>query len=131
MFRNNRNQGYIAIITGIIMSMILLFIVISASTTGLLARNNKLDFDNKHASYFLAESCLERARLYLSQNYAGYAGNETLPVSGATCSILSIETSGQNKVIKAKASVYGATTNLKLTVDPSLNQISLEELATM
>ena len=125
------NQGYIAVVTALIMSMILLFIGVSGSTTGLMSRNNKLDFDNKHASYFLAQSCLDRARLRLGENYSGYTGNETLTVSGATCFILPIETSGQNKIIKARASVYGATTNLKLTVDQSLSQVSLEELASM
>ncbi len=131
MFQHSHNRGYIAIVTGIIMSMILLFIVISASTTGLMSRNAKLDFDNKYASYFLAESCLERARLRLGENYVGYVGNETLFISGATCSILPIETFGLNKIIKARASVYGATTNLKLTIDQSLGQVSFEELATM
>lgn len=123
----SRESGYIAITTAIIFSLLVLFVTFSVGMSGLYTRLNKLEAYNKRISYFTARSCLEFAQLSLKQNWS-YAGNETKTISGRACTILATEVSGANKVVKAKATVSGDTTNLKLIVTPSLGIVSLEEL---
>ncbi len=124
-------NGYIAIVTALILSLIMLSVVVSVGTTSFLSSISKVDAANKTASFSLAYSCLELARFRLSENYYSYTGNETSIIGGDSCNIYPIETSGQNKIIKTKAIITGATTNLKLTVDNNLNTVTFEELPTL
>ena len=123
-----KNQGYIAITTAIILSIVIMVVAISLGSSSLFTRFAFVDFNNKQASYFVARSCLDYALLQLSQNSA-YVGNETVNIGSYQCSIQAVETSGSNKIIKARSQISGATTNLKLTVVAStLSTVSLEEL---
>ena len=122
------NKGYIAITTSLILSFIMLAVAVALGSSSLFSRNNNLNFSFKKTSYFAARSCLDYALLQLSLN-SGYGGNETRAVGLEQCSLLTIETSGSNKIIKARSQVKGATTNLKLTVQSSdLSTVSLEEV---
>lgn len=120
--------GYIAIVSALIFMVLTLAVAASVGIGALLSRQSKNELLNKQASYLAARACLDRARLQLSQNWSAYAGNESVNVYDYQCSILAIETSGSNKIIKTTSAVSGATTNLKLTVDPSLATISFEEV---
>ena len=121
-------RGYIAIVTALIFMLITLGVSLTIGTVTFFSRLNKVDAANKESSYFAARSCLDRARLRLSQDFSTYAGNETLNIADYNCSILAVETSGSNKIVKATSTVFEASTNLKQTLDSSLNQVSLEEL---
>jgi len=71
---------------------------------------------------------LEQVLLKLSLN-SSYGGNETVTIGSDQCLILPIEISGSNKIIKTRALINSATTNLKLTVNSStLDIVSLEEI---
>lgn len=126
-FRKNRG-GYIAVVTALIFMAVTLGLAASVGTSALLGRQSKNEFLNKQASYLAARTCLDRARIQLSQNWSGYAGNETVDVYDYKCSILAIGNSGQNKIITATSSVFSAFTNLKLTVDSALATIAFEEV---
>lgn len=123
-----RNQkGYLAITTALILSFLILAIVTVSGSTALFSRDNNLDFELKKNSYFLARSCLEYALIKLADS-PSYTGNETRDIDSDQCSVISVETSGSNKVIKARSEVLGATTNLILTVATiNLSTVSLEE----
>ncbi len=126
-FRQPKN-GYIAITLAIILSFFMLLIAIILGSASLFARNNNLNFYFKKTSYFVSWSCLDYALLQLSQN-SNYAGNETRNVDVYQCAIQPIEISGANKIIKSRAQVSGATTDLKLTVaSADLSTVSLEEV---
>lgn len=125
---NSALSGYIAITTTIILSLVMLVLAITFGSGILLTRSGTLTFSNKKTSHFLAISCLEHARLKLAQN-SNYSGNETLTIGSNQCSILVIETSESNKIIKSRAQIMGITTNLKLTVNAlTLSTASLEEV---
>ncbi len=128
MKKNNR--GFIAITTAIILSVVILIIALSLGQSLLISRGNKLDFYLKQSTHFLANSCLDKALLELSKNKS-YEGNATTTLaSGQECGIFPIETSGSNKIIKARAEINGIATNLKLTVvTATLSTISLEEVS--
>lgn len=131
MNKNNSQGGYIAIMSSIIISLMMMLIALSLGSASLFTRLNVVDFSNKQLSYFIARSCLNDALFKLADS-ASYTGNETLTISSRTCVLSTITTSAPNKIIQAKAIVEGATTNLKLTVNSTtLSTVSLEELATL
>lgn len=125
--KSTRQDGYIAVVTALIFTAVVLTAVFSVATSGLISRTGKVQFANKGASYAAARACIDRARLQLFQSPA-YTGNETINIYDYQCSILAIEISGNNKIIKTMSSVLGATSNLKLTVDNNLATVSFEEV---
>lgn len=131
MNRKNPRGGYIAIMSSIVLSLVLMVVAISLGSSSLFTRLNVADFGNKQLSYFIARSCLNEALLKLADS-SSYTGNETLMISSRACTLSAITTSAPNKIIQAKAIINGATTNLKLTVNStSLSTVSLEELPTL
>ena len=125
-----QNNGYIALISVVIISLILVTIAFSLSQTGLMSRLLVLTSDAKERGVAAAEACADMARLKLTQN-SSYAGNETIAVgSDDTCQILAIETTGSSKIIKTKAIVLQTVTNSKVTVNSSdLSILSWDEVA--
>ena len=122
------NRGYIAITTTIILSILMLILATSLGSINVLSRSGVADFYNKRTSFYVARSCLEYARLQLSLNL-NYLGSESRQVGNFVCSLQLVETLGQNKILKARSQINGATTNLKLTINGStLDTVSLEEL---
>jgi len=126
--RSKNQQGYIALVTAIILAAIVATVTFLLAGTSLLGRYNTLIFNDKKASRFLAESCLEVARLKLVQN-SSYIGNETVAIGSSSCAIGQIQTAAGVKIILVSASAGNGKTVLKLTVDTAnLEEIKLEEL---
>lgn len=131
MRKLNLQKGYIAIMTSIILSLMMMLVAISLGSANLFTRLNVVDFGNKQLSYFIARSCLNDALFKLADS-PSYTGNETLMISDRTCVLSTITVSGSDKIIQAKAIISGSTTNLKLTVNATtLSTVSLEELPTL
>lgn len=122
--------GYLAITVALIFSLIALFIAASLGTRTLIARFSRLEYVNKKISYALARSCDDVALLRMRGDI-NYAGSETLTVGTYTCAIFPVEQAPPNYVIKTKATVQRATTNLKFTVNAKLQHVSLEELTVL
>ncbi len=123
-----RRDGFIALTTSIILSILVLLVAASLGSANLFNRFAVVDFSNKQSSFSAARSCLNYALLKLAES-SSYAGNETIQVSSYACTLATITTSGANKIITAKSQINGATTNLKLTVvSATLSTVSLEEL---
>ena len=101
----NRN-GYIAIMTTLILSLVMLVIALITGSNALLSRFDSSDSVNKKSSHFAAYSCLEYARLRLAEN-SSYGGNATTTIGSYQCYLLPIETSGSNKIIKSRAALFG------------------------
>lgn len=122
-------DGYIAITTAIILSIVVLVVALSLGSAAMFTRAQILDAESKRLSYSIARSCLDRARLEMALSPI-YVGNATTTISNHQCHLETIETSGGNKIIKTKASIGNATSHLKLTVDGStLSTVQLEELS--
>ena len=90
-----KKRGFIALMSVIILSAVLLGMAATASTAGFFARFSALDREYKKSADALANSCANVALLNLAQNYA-YA--PTLPVTVSldigTCTIQSVTTLG-------------------------------------
>ena len=131
MTSEKNNSGFIALMSSIIISVILLLIAVTLSFTGLNIRFNILDSELKERSNALAEACVDMALLELVRD-SNYQGGETVTVSGSdTCIIKTINPIIDPVVIDTKAIFQQATTNLHIKVNKSnLKVISWEEIPT-
>lgn len=128
MFSPVSRKGYIAVISAIIITTVVIMTALVFSSGNFLGRFDTLGFETKDAARKVAEGCLEQAKLKLA--LGPYAGSETIRVGSETCEILPIETAGTNKIVKARATVFERTVNLKLTIDSvTLENVSLEEVS--
>ena len=84
-FLKNNQAGYIALISAIIISIILVGMTFTVSRAGYFSRFGSLDAENKRISKGLAESCVNEALLRIAQN-AGYTvsgSGESFTVDGS------------------------------------------------
>lgn len=127
--KKNRSGGYIAVISAIIVTAIVLSVALVFSSSNFLGRFDTLFLEEKDIARGVAEGCLEYARLKLAQS-PSYAGNESKNIGPYSCNILAIESAPGQKIIKSTATVQDRVSNLKLIVnDSALKLISFEELA--
>ena len=130
MIHNSRNEGYIAIISSIIVMAITIFVAIIFSSSNYLGRFDTQTLEMKDLSKEVSEGCLDHERLQIAWN-SSYSGDETITVGNYACDILPIETTSSQIIIKSTAEISNRTTNLRLVIDDySLEVISLEELST-
>lgn len=118
MSSNNkhRENGYIAIVSAVILTIVILTIAISFSSSNFLGRFDSGFFESKEATSAYAQGCIEYTLLKLSID-SGYAGNESVAIASSTCTIRPITTGGGQKIIQTYAIVDNKTTNLEITVD--------------
>lgn len=122
-------KGYIAIITTIILTILCLTIAVSLGLSAAISRLGNRDFIFNESAYYLTQSCLDYAQLQLAYD-SSYVGNETVIIGNYQCSILPIESSPPQKIIKATSQINNITANLKLTVNTyTLQTVSLEEIS--
>ncbi len=132
MKRNSKqkNKGFIALMSSVIMSVILILIIVNTSLTGFNNRFNILDSEIKEMSSALADSCIDILLLGLAQNPA-YSGNVNVPVGSNSCSINLRTTSGGNIIFKTRGIFNNSYTNLKVTVNgTNFSIVSVEETPT-
>jgi hypothetical protein len=120
---NKASSGFIALMSAIIISVILLLITANLNLSGFYGRSNILDWELKEKSSALADACVDIILLRLAQD-PGYTGGETITVSGEdTCIIFS--TSGTNpRVFNIQAKPMNYYTNFEVTIDVSRLEIN-------
>ena len=134
--RGNSQRGFIALISSIILSIILLSLTIRVSSSNFSARTNALHTEFKSISVALARSCSQAALLRLSQEY-WYIPNgngDTVSIEEDECTIKEINheaedsTTHTKKVtVITKSSYRGAFTTLYteiLMTNPSFVSIT-------
>ncbi len=118
-------RGYIALVSVLIISVVLLALAVSVSLTGFYARSNILGAEIKEQSAALAQSCAEKAivDVAIGNPTTGVVSFGTNPYDDGdpyTCSILSITpdtpTAGQ-ATIHAQGVYRNSYTNLVVTID--------------
>lgn len=114
----NKHDGFIALMTAIILSVILITIAVSLNQTGFFARSAVLDAEYKERSAALAEACYSKTLLALAGNPA-YAGNETMAIDADSCTIRPVlfntPASGQTTV-ETRAVFNSAVTNMRIVI---------------
>lgn len=124
-----KQQGYVALVTALLVSAVLMVLVFTIGLSPFMNRNGIASSQWKQKSFTLAEGCVRVALVKLVQN-AAYAGGETLSVASDTCQIVSVTASSSQKVISTSAQFNDAETSLKVIFDPVTGALSgWEELS--
>lgn len=108
--RSNNQSGYVALVSVMIMSAVLLLLSVAVSGTSVLGRLNVLTYQYKEASRGLADGCVDAALLRLINNSGYSPSNESVSVGTQSCTIVSVTPSGGQKVIQVQG-IYPATAN--------------------
>lgn len=126
-------NGYIALISVIFITLILLGITFVLSSSGYYARESALDGEFKRISLGLAESCANVALLRIGQNfaYAPSAADQTVQVGTDTCVIQSVSYTAEDPVtrektatVKTQGDYRGSFSNIVISAtiqDPSFS----------
>lgn len=129
IFHLKPSDGYIALTSAIIITILILTVTLAVSATGFFGRFNILDTTFKEQSASLAEACVEVAFLKLAEN-TNYAGNEQIAVNGDSCTIRQIQTLGNQKTIETTATKNEAQSNLEVVISTAdFSVLSWREVA--
>jgi len=111
-----KNRGFMALMSVIIISVILLLIASTLSFSGFSGRLNILDSEYKERSLALADACLDTAILRLATNPAYVGGPPDVSVGSDKCTIRPIISDLTSFTIETKASYQKSITNLKVKI---------------
>jgi hypothetical protein len=129
MTRLNKEKGFVALISVILICASLLLIATTLSYTGFYARANGLDSEYKERSSAFAEACGDQTLLSLT-NDSAYTGNATTTINGVDkCYTYPVTTSGALKTFETRGIYQNHYTYLKIIFDTSTQSVqSWEEL---
>jgi len=130
--RSTKNQeGFIALMSVIIIMAVLLVIGASISFTSFSSRFNVSDSEFKKRSSNLAEACVDAELLKLAQGTT-YANGATVAVGSDSCTVFSVATAAGQTTIKTKAIFQQSVTNVQAVVNStSLHLHSWQELPSL
>ncbi len=123
-------EGYIAVTSVIIISVLLITITTALSLTNYFSRFNILENEFKQKSTGLAEACLDYAlgKLAADASYAG--GLPPVNVGTGTCIVCDVAPTGLGypKTIRTRAVYQKSYTNLSIVVGSNLKPTSWQEI---
>lgn len=132
-FPKQENQsGYIALISVIIISLLLMTISVAVSFSGFFSRFSILDNEYKVISNGLAEACANTAILKVAADWSYVNSSpETIAVGASSCQIISIQnsSSGSQKIVLVQATWQKSYTNLEIKISNPISIDSWKELA--
>ena len=130
MMRNQ--EGFIALISVLIIGAIVLAISIGLSLRSIGETNMSLAEQESHRALALANLCAEQALMKL-ESVLNYAGSENVTIGSESCDILAISGSGNfNRTVQAQSTVSGYTKKVKVVVSqisPTMQITSWEEVS--
>ena len=124
--RDKNQNGFIALISAIIISVILLLVVTTTSLTSFYGRSNILESEFKERSLSIAEACVDQAFLAIA-NDSSYGGNQDVTIGSDHCHIGGL-TGSDPRIFKTQGVFQNSYTNLQIAVHPdTLGVVSWEE----
>lgn len=126
-----KNSGFIALISSVIISVVLLLTITTLSFNGYYNRFNVFESEMKERSQALAKACINIALLRIVSGEK-YTGNTAISISDTeSCRVGEITHQSGMYSFKTSAEHYNSQTNYKVTVnDADFSIKSLEETAT-
>ena len=110
-------QGYIALISVIIISALIVLIASSANLISISESSMGLNERQSWEAFYLANACGEEALMKLKESLK-YKGDETLNFENGTCTILSGTGAGnQNRMINISDSDYNIFRKIKIVIN--------------
>ena len=110
------SNGFVALISVILISAILLISMLSTSNDAITTRFNLLNSEEKVESFDLAKSCLEIAlvRLAENSNFRLAAPGDIIQIEEGSCQIISITKDNSGElIVNTKGMKNQAVTNLE------------------
>ena len=127
---SSKTNGFIALISILIVSSVLLVTTLSLAERGIAHRFFLLKDEQKSMSEQLAEACIHIARIK-AYNDSGYTISvpESFPIGEETCSIHRVTQAGNETTVEANAQVGHTITNLRVVLNHTQGDfISWEEV---
>ena len=129
----NKEKGYIALITILIISAVTLLVAINASLFGISESKMGLQKINSSKAFALTNLCAENALMNLKEDLS-YSGNETSNIYDGSCTIYLIEGSGNNdRIVKVEGVFLNQKRRIKIDiseVNPTMIINSWQEVST-
>jgi len=124
--RHKKDSGFVALITAIILTAILLIVTITLNQTSFFTRGILLDSEYKERSAALAEACFDIARLKIANDSTYPGGELAIPIGSGFCDVISVS----SNIIRTRATSSESVTNLEIEVGPppDLPIVSWEEI---
>ncbi len=116
--QDNTRVGYVAIVSALIITAIIVVMMIGLGQVAYLSRANISEAHFKEKSRALSEACVNTALLRLVAS-SSYTGNETITVASDTCKIVGVVASGTVRIVTTQGKYQSSYTNLKVTVATS------------
>jgi len=110
------NKGYIALISILIISALVLILAVSMGLSGISESGMSLQSSLASESFYVAAACAEETlnRLKIDLNYSG---NESITINGSSCFVELIEGSGnQDRVVKVLSNIVNQVTKLRIDI---------------
>lgn len=123
MKQRNIQKGFIALISSIVMSAILLLITTTLSLSSFFTRFTILESEYKERSSALAEACVDSALVKIALDNTYSPSNEIVRVGNNTCLIKRVTTLGTQKTIVTQGNYQESYTNLSVTIQTNNLQI--------
>ncbi len=116
MFNKNKQKGYVALVSVLIVSALSLAVSIGVSMRSISGAHMGLSYKRSHQAHILATSCVYEALTALERDLE-YAGNEDIIIEDKTCHVYTIEGEGnEDRVVKIEASVDGFVKKIRVEV---------------
>ncbi len=132
-YKLQTQSGYIALMSAIIISILLLAITVNLGFNGFFGRFNILDSESKERSSALAEACVDTAVLNLAQGSTPSPLPANISVGSESCKIFSVQYDTpvlDQATIKTQAVINKAHTNLQVIINNNFEIISWKECPT-
>ena len=135
MNRKERQRGFVALMTAIVMSAMLLVLMAGSGYASFYARYDALGVEKKREAQALAESCVNVALLALatssdpehfSESNIAVAVASASSNSSNVCTVDDVRRSGADMAIQASASVDDSYSTVRVvaTLPPSISIVS-------
>lgn len=110
------DKGYIALISVLIISAIVVLIATSASLVSIGESDMALQQNQAWESFYLSDFCAEYALMKL-ESVLNYSGNETVTIGGNSCVIRPISGSGNfNRTVETQSTFSNQTRKVKVQI---------------
>jgi len=123
-------RGFIALVSVVILSFVLLIAALSLSQFGITSRFFLIDFENKALSEQLALGCVQSATVDIALYETSYNPSDEkkdFPLSDESCFVESVTSIGNVYTIRTYAIVDGATTNIEAVWNNTTETITSQE----
>lgn len=124
-------NGYIALISILIISAIVLLIAISAGVLSISEADMGLAKNQASEAYYYANACAEHA-LQEIRELSSFTGTDTIVFDNGSCGYTVTSQGGSNRTITASGNVGDITRKIQITINqinPLINITSWDEVA--